>query len=240
MLHRFRHLTRKTIETVTPVLKRNMLVTNTVTGAGLFTLGDLIQQRLEKAMGHRQKNDFKRTGWPFFIRTVNIINITRFAFRTDVFGRDQSGTAAPLLVHLVGPPFSQKDNQDCHHQDILRSVHSGSVFRHHIHNRNGDFGGQAVVRMLEGVCQKVSYRLLGELATKKNTLVQICLFFQFDWIIWPPTQYLNFRYIPQSFRVLYVNTVTVVWDVFLSYIKHHVRSRITCHYSRPPTAWQIF
>jgi hypothetical protein len=27
--------------------------------------------------------------------------------------------------------------------------------------------------------------------------------------------------VPAQFRVLYVNLVTVVWDIFLSYIKHH-------------------
>ena len=59
----------------------------------------------------------------------------------------------------------------------------------------------------------------------------------FDWMIWPPTQGFNFLFVPSKyrycpmlyvrqkayiriFRVLYVNGVTVVWDVFLSYIKH--------------------
>ena len=46
--------------------------------------------------------------------------------------------------------------------------------------------------------------------------------YAFDWCIWPPTQYINFVLIPPAFRVLYVNTVTVGWDVFLSYIKHFV------------------
>jgi len=45
----------------------------------------------------------------------------------------------------------------------------------------------------------------------------------FDWCIWPPTQYINFALIPPAFRVLYVNVVTVIWDVFLSYIKHYDR-----------------
>jgi len=42
----------------------------------------------------------------------------------------------------------------------------------------------------------------------------------FDWVIWPPSQALNFLFVPPKFRVLYVNFVTVLWDIFLSYIKH--------------------
>jgi len=42
----------------------------------------------------------------------------------------------------------------------------------------------------------------------------------FDWFIWPPTQAVNFALVPAQYRVLYVNGVTVLWDVFLSYIKH--------------------
>ena len=48
--------------------------------------------------------------------------------------------------------------------------------------------------------------------------------FQFDWCIWPPSQYINFRWVPQAYRVLYVNVVTVIWDIFLSYIKHYVNT----------------
>jgi len=47
-------------------------------------------------------------------------------------------------------------------------------------------------------------------------------FFQFDWLFWPPSQYVNFHYVPSKYRVLYVNGATVVWDVFLSYMKHYV------------------
>ena len=43
---------------------------------------------------------------------------------------------------------------------------------------------------------------------------------QFDWCIWPPTQYVNFVYVPAKYRVSYVNAITVVWDIFLSYMKH--------------------
>ncbi|KAL7640809.1 UNVERIFIED_CONTAM: hypothetical protein RMT77_009094 [Armadillidium vulgare] len=43
----------------------------------------------------------------------------------------------------------------------------------------------------------------------------------FDWCIWPPTQAINFYYVPTQYRVLYVNMITIIWDIFLSYMKHY-------------------
>lgn len=41
-----------------------------------------------------------------------------------------------------------------------------------------------------------------------------------DWIVWPPTQFLNFYLVPGQYRVLYINGVTMMYNVFLSWIKH--------------------
>ncbi|KAG5895518.1 hypothetical protein JTB14_009228 [Gonioctena quinquepunctata] len=41
-----------------------------------------------------------------------------------------------------------------------------------------------------------------------------------DWMIWPPTQFINFYYIPVIYQVIYINAITMLYNVFLSYIKH--------------------
>ncbi|KAK5645139.1 hypothetical protein RI129_006439 [Pyrocoelia pectoralis] len=44
--------------------------------------------------------------------------------------------------------------------------------------------------------------------------------YAFDWCIWPPTQFINFYYLPVKYQVLYINGITMLYNVFLSYIKH--------------------
>lgn len=45
---------------------------------------------------------------------------------------------------------------------------------------------------------------------------------QVDWLVWPPTQIINFYFLSSRFRVIYINMVTMIYDVFLSYIKHNI------------------
>ncbi|XP_071053207.1 mpv17-like protein 2 [Onthophagus taurus] len=41
-----------------------------------------------------------------------------------------------------------------------------------------------------------------------------------DCVVWPPSQYVNFLYVPVKYQVIYINVVTMFYDIFLSYIKH--------------------
>jgi len=54
----------------------------------------------------------------------------------------------------------------------------------------------------------------------------------FDWVIWPPSQAINFLLIPAPYRVLYVNGVTVLWDIFLSYMKHKSDNSCSANHSQ--------
>ncbi|RDD40226.1 Mpv17-like protein 2 [Trichoplax sp. H2] len=46
--------------------------------------------------------------------------------------------------------------------------------------------------------------------------------YKVDVIVWPIGQAINFKFIPGTWRVLYVNVLTLFYDIFLSYMKHKV------------------
>ncbi|KAK0406308.1 hypothetical protein QR680_018495 [Steinernema hermaphroditum] len=41
-----------------------------------------------------------------------------------------------------------------------------------------------------------------------------------DFCVWPPTQAINFAFVPASCRVLFISVVTLFHNCFMSYIKH--------------------
>ncbi|CAB3243024.1 unnamed protein product [Arctia plantaginis] len=45
--------------------------------------------------------------------------------------------------------------------------------------------------------------------------------FTIDCMYWPPIQFINFYFLPISYRVLYINVTTMIYYIFLSYMKHY-------------------
>ena len=41
-----------------------------------------------------------------------------------------------------------------------------------------------------------------------------------EWIVWPPAQIFNFYILPTRYRVLYDNTISLGYDVYMSQVKH--------------------
>uniref|UniRef100_A0A0B6YBP3 Mpv17-like protein 2 n=1 Tax=Arion vulgaris TaxID=1028688 RepID=A0A0B6YBP3_9EUPU len=44
--------------------------------------------------------------------------------------------------------------------------------------------------------------------------------YMFDWTFWPLAQFVNFRFVPGNLRVVYVSSATLLWNSFLSFVKH--------------------
>ncbi|VVA35797.1 PREDICTED: Mpv17, partial [Prunus dulcis] len=41
-----------------------------------------------------------------------------------------------------------------------------------------------------------------------------------NWQLWIPFQFLNFRFVPQQFQVLAANSISLIWNVILSFKAH--------------------
>jgi len=41
---------------------------------------------------------------------------------------------------------------------------------------------------------------------------------QANWMVWPAANFINFKFIPSSYRILYVASLGVAWNAYLSYI----------------------
>ncbi|XP_068630687.1 mpv17-like protein 2 [Battus philenor] len=46
-----------------------------------------------------------------------------------------------------------------------------------------------------------------------------------DCLFWPPVQFLNFYYLPTHYRVFYINIATMIFNIFLSFIKHYDQNK---------------
>jgi len=41
---------------------------------------------------------------------------------------------------------------------------------------------------------------------------------QANWMVWPAANFINFKFIPPSYRILYVASLGVAWNAYLSYV----------------------
>lgn len=56
--------------------------------------------------------------------------------------------------------------------------------------------------------------------TNDEILEKFHYIYLMDWAVWPAAQYINFRFFDLKYRVMYVNVVTAIYNVFMSFMKH--------------------
>ncbi|CAL8108527.1 unnamed protein product [Orchesella dallaii] len=159
-------------------------VSNTLAGAGLFIVGDVIEQKLEL----RSK----------IINEYDTGRLTRIGLIGLFEGPPHYIFYKYLDQYLPGRSFSTIGKKILTDQLIACPMFSIQFFMG--------------MSFLEG---KSLPECWAEFKKKFPTVYLI------DWLLWPPCQFINFYLIPNRYRVLYVNTVTVAWNVFLSYMKHY-------------------
>jgi len=159
-------------------------ITNTVSGAALFLLGDGIEQKIEISSGDIQGFDKGR--------------FTRIGMIGLFEGPPHYLFYMYLDKYLPGRAFRTIGKKILVDQLVACPMFSVQFFM-----------GMA---FLEG---KTLPECWGEFKKKFPTVYLV------DWLCWPPCQFINFYLIPNKYRVLYVNSVTVIWNVFLSYMKHY-------------------
>ncbi|KAG5667879.1 hypothetical protein PVAND_015845 [Polypedilum vanderplanki] len=67
-----------------------------------------------------------------------------------------------------------------------------------------------------------AYFLEGKKISQTNELLKEKFFkiYIADWLVWPATQFINFYFVPLKYRVLYINMITMFYNVFLCYVKN--------------------
>jgi len=167
------------------LFSKHPLVVNTLSGTGLFIMGDWIEQKIEAFRGLHGKDLDKgrltRMGVTGFIQSPPHYYFYKYL---DQYypGRTMKVISKKILLDqlIACPMFS-----------VLFFL---------------------PMALMEGKTLANSW---SEFVKKFPTVYLV------DWVLWPPCQIINFYFIPTHYRLLYVNSVTVLWNVFLSYMKHY-------------------
>ncbi|CAK9829171.1 Mpv17-like protein 2 [Anthophora retusa] len=65
------------------------------------------------------------------------------------------------------------------------------------------------------ISENSSWTKLKDEVVKKAHILYVA-----EWVIWPPAQIFNFYFLPNKYRVLYDNTISLGYDVYTSHVKH--------------------
>ncbi|EZA59178.1 hypothetical protein DMN91_008177 [Ooceraea biroi] len=185
-----------------------LLVTNTVSCGLMMATGDLIQQRREhwkKYCSHKY--------FPGSVMAASPEETTA-TFSASAYDHDYTRTKNMMVVGLLQGPF--------HHwfytilDRVLPGKNAKSILKKTLLDQS----------IASPVCLTIFFIGLGVMESRKieemwkELKLKFCDTWKVDCCFWPPTQCINFLFVPLHYRVLYINLLTTVYDIFLSYIKY--------------------
>ncbi|XP_011496117.1 PREDICTED: mpv17-like protein 2, partial [Ceratosolen solmsi marchali] len=200
-----------TTRPVTLELGKYLLVTNTMSCGLMMGAGDVLQQHsnfLKKRMpmtNDRLPNDEK--GCLDYREDETEYDITNN-------GCDYVRTRNMTVVGFIQGPFNHYFYNILEKQ--LPGKSAGSILKKTLIDQT----------IASPICLGMFFMGLGMLEHKSlqeiNSEIRLKLMntWKVDCIFWPPTQFLNFLFVPIQYRVLYINFMTMIYDMFLSYIKY--------------------
>ncbi|KAF7494166.1 Mpv17-like protein 2 [Sarcoptes scabiei] len=176
-----------------------LLMTNTVTGVLSISIGDVLQQNLENHWTNNNKN---------FDNVIGDEQNSTKRFQWDQ-KRTRNMMFAGVYFSLFGhwwysfldrkfPPNQKRSVK----KKLLAESAMGPFLVSSVFILFGRINGNGFEKMLSNI---------------KSNFTLICLV---EWFVFVPVQYINFRFVPSSFRYLYVATFSIGYDAFLSYVLH--------------------
>ncbi|XP_043262221.1 mpv17-like protein 2 isoform X1 [Colletes gigas] len=183
-----------------------LFVTNTVSCGLMMATADLIQQRSEF---WKRNNNLLPDG-----TRIIAASLEDDTESTEMYVHDYVRTKNMTTVGLVQGPF--------HHwfyiflDKVLPGRNALSVIKKTCLDQTIAsptclgifFVGLGILehRKIEEICEELEVKLYDT--------------WKIDCCFWPPMQCVNFFFIPFRYRVLYTNFMTMIYDIFLSYMKY--------------------
>ncbi|XP_064607347.1 mpv17-like protein 2 [Liolophura sinensis] len=196
------------VRSATKVLfNKYLIVTNTITCGGLLAIGDGIVQNIEH-MGESKAEKVVSAGkegkpatW-----TYNWPRTRRMFAMGFILGPFNHGWYSLLDKVVKGSGVKVVIKKIACDQAVAAPFFCSAFFM-----------GMGLMegKSLDGCIEEV-----------KDKFITV---YMVDWCVWPPAQFINFYFLPTQARVVYVSTITLCWNAFLSWMKHRDLVRAEHH-----------
>ncbi|CAG9989272.1 unnamed protein product [Clonostachys byssicola] len=177
-------------------LTRRPLLTQSVTAASLYAVGDVIAQGVSaSAQIEKSKWDWERT------------------LRMTAIGGFALGPTMAVWYRLL----QRRIQLSTHTRSVLARVLADQA----IFAPGSIVGLYYLTELLQPSTGTIQKRLSAAQQSVENSFTQVLLK---NYTLWPAVSYLNFFYVPLQYRLLVSNTVAIFWSAYLSFTVNRVES----------------